>query len=125
MIAEMLGMSSRTLQRKLDEEGTRYKDLLNELRLELALYYLKIPIYHSTQLPTSWVTQRRVLFIAVSSSGRVALRALIEPGLLLRLRHPSFAGFFCGAPYANKIATPNFDDVVFGIAAFEQLDGNI
>ncbi len=41
MIAEMLGMSSRTLQRKLDEEGTRYKDLLNELRLELALYYLK------------------------------------------------------------------------------------
>lgn len=41
MIADMLGMSSRTLQRKLDEEGTRYKGSLNELRLELALYYLK------------------------------------------------------------------------------------
>ena len=41
IIAEMLDMSSRTLQRKLDEEGTSYKDLLNELRLELAIYYLK------------------------------------------------------------------------------------
>jgi AraC-like DNA-binding protein len=41
IIAEMLGMSSRTLQRKLDEEGTSYKDLLNELRVELALYYLQ------------------------------------------------------------------------------------
>jgi AraC-like DNA-binding protein len=41
IIAEMLGMSSRTLQRKLGEEGTSYKDLLNELRVELALYYLQ------------------------------------------------------------------------------------
>jgi AraC-like DNA-binding protein len=29
------------LQRKLGEEGTQYKDVLNELRLELALYFLK------------------------------------------------------------------------------------
>jgi AraC-like DNA-binding protein len=41
VIAEKLGMSSRTLQRKLGEEGTHYSDVLNELRLELALYYLK------------------------------------------------------------------------------------
>jgi len=41
MIAEKLGMSSRTLQRKLGEEGTHYQDVLNELRLELALYFLK------------------------------------------------------------------------------------
>ncbi len=40
-IAQELGMSSRTLQRKLDEEGTRYKTLLLELRLELALHYLQ------------------------------------------------------------------------------------
>ena len=40
-IAGELGMSSRTLQRKLQEEGVVYKDVLNELRLELALYYLK------------------------------------------------------------------------------------
>ena len=41
VIAEKLGISSRTLQRKLAEEGTQYKDVLNELRLELALYFLK------------------------------------------------------------------------------------
>ena len=41
MIAEKLGISSRTLQRKLGDEGTHYKDVLNELRLELALYFLK------------------------------------------------------------------------------------
>jgi len=41
VIAEKLGMSSRTLQRKLGEEDTHYQDVLNELRLELALYFLK------------------------------------------------------------------------------------
>jgi AraC-like DNA-binding protein len=41
MVAGILGMSSRTLQRKLDEEGICYKDILTELRLELAFYYLK------------------------------------------------------------------------------------
>lgn len=41
LIAEKLGMSGRTLQRKLHEEGLAYKDVLNELRLELALHYLK------------------------------------------------------------------------------------
>ena len=41
MVAEKLGISSRTLQRKLGEEGTSYSDVLNELRMELALYFLK------------------------------------------------------------------------------------
>jgi AraC-like DNA-binding protein len=41
MIAEKLGISSRTLQRKLSEEGTHYKDVLNKLRYELAIYFLK------------------------------------------------------------------------------------
>ena len=41
LIADKLGMSGRTLQRKLQDEGSHYKDILNELRLELALYYLK------------------------------------------------------------------------------------
>jgi len=46
VIAEKLGMSSRTLQRKLSDENTHYKDVLNELRLELALHYLE-----NTELP--------------------------------------------------------------------------
>ena len=40
-IARQIGMSNRTLQRKLKEEGLSYKEVLNELRLELALYYLE------------------------------------------------------------------------------------
>jgi len=46
VIAEKLGMSSRTLQRKLSDENTHYKDVLNELRLELALHFLE-----NTELP--------------------------------------------------------------------------
>ena len=34
-------MSSRTLQRKLGAEGTQYQTVLNEVRLELAMYYLE------------------------------------------------------------------------------------
>jgi AraC-like DNA-binding protein len=41
MVAAELGMSSRTLQRRLEQECTSFKDVLNSLRLELALYYLK------------------------------------------------------------------------------------
>jgi AraC-like DNA-binding protein len=40
-IAMKLGMSNRTMQRKLVNEGTQYNRLLSELRLELALHYLK------------------------------------------------------------------------------------
>ncbi|MGI9289449.1 MAG: AraC family transcriptional regulator [Pseudomonadales bacterium] len=40
-IAEILHMSSRTLQRKLNAEDTQYKTVLYEVRLELALYYLE------------------------------------------------------------------------------------
>ena len=40
-IAKQLNISSRTLQRKLNDEGYQYKDLLNEVRLELALHYLQ------------------------------------------------------------------------------------
>ena len=40
-VAQVLNMSSRTLQRKLGAEGTQYQSVLNEVRLELALYYLE------------------------------------------------------------------------------------
>lgn len=40
-VAEVLNMSSRTLQRKLGAEDTQYQAVLNEVRLELALYYLE------------------------------------------------------------------------------------
>ncbi len=40
-VAEELNMSNRTLQRKLNEKGTTYKNLLTEVRKELALKYIQ------------------------------------------------------------------------------------
>jgi AraC-like DNA-binding protein len=42
-VAELLNMSARTLQRKLGEAGTTYKEVLNETRHRLALAYLSAP----------------------------------------------------------------------------------
>ncbi|XGV97784.1 MAG: AraC family transcriptional regulator [Leptolyngbya sp. BL-A-14] len=40
-VAERVQFSPRTLQRKLKEEGTSYRDLLDEVRRELSIHYLR------------------------------------------------------------------------------------
>ena len=42
-ICRKLGRSERTLQRKLDEEGTSYKELLKETQRDLSKFYLQKP----------------------------------------------------------------------------------
>ena len=86
MIAEKLGISSRTLQRKLGEEGTQYKDVLNDLRLELALYFLKNTDLSLEALPMSWVTAKRARSIAALSNGPGAL--LVPTALMGLLNQP-------------------------------------
>jgi AraC-like DNA-binding protein len=44
-VAELLNMSARTLQRKLGDSGTTYKELLEKTRHELALAYLSASRY--------------------------------------------------------------------------------
>tara|TARA_R110002110_G_scaffold66978_1_gene182977 strand:+ start:64391 stop:65416 length:1026 start_codon:yes stop_codon:yes gene_type:complete len=44
-VADALNVSNRTLQRKLQEEGTSFMDLLQDTRLELARQYLAQPNY--------------------------------------------------------------------------------
>ena len=41
MVAEDLGMTSRTLQRKLSQEGVSYQKLLDEVRQQMAEDYLQ------------------------------------------------------------------------------------
>jgi AraC-like DNA-binding protein len=40
-IAQHLGYAPRTLQRKLEEAGTSYHALLDDMRRELSIYYLR------------------------------------------------------------------------------------
>ena len=42
-VAKTLGMSVRSLQRKLSEAGTTFRTLLDEIRKELALSYVRDP----------------------------------------------------------------------------------
>lgn len=44
-IAQGLGLSVRTMQRQLDDAGTNFTDLLNEIRSELAQRYMDNPEY--------------------------------------------------------------------------------
>jgi len=43
VVAERLGMSARTLQRKLQASGTSHQELLDEMRRDLAVRYLREP----------------------------------------------------------------------------------
>ena len=43
VVAERLGMSARTLQRKLHASGTSHQELLDEMRRDLAVRYLREP----------------------------------------------------------------------------------
>ena len=49
-VAELLNMSARTLQRKLAEANTTYKEVLNETRRTLALAYLATPHHTVTDV---------------------------------------------------------------------------
>ncbi|MCB9501602.1 MAG: AraC family transcriptional regulator ligand-binding domain-containing protein [Deferribacteres bacterium] len=49
-VASKLAISSRTLQRRLWEEGTTFQKILDELREELASHYLSTTDYTSTEI---------------------------------------------------------------------------
>jgi len=49
-VASKLAMSSRTLHRRLQAEGTTFQKVLDELREELARHYLSVSDYSSTEI---------------------------------------------------------------------------
>lgn len=50
VVARELGMSSRTLARRLSKHGVTYRELLNDLRHQLALRYLKDGWHRNSQI---------------------------------------------------------------------------
>lgn len=72
--ASKLGMSRRTLARRLKEEGTAFEAVLDELRRRLALDYLDGKKVRSTKPPISWASRIRRLFRAPSRGGPAAAR---------------------------------------------------
>jgi len=49
-VAHLLNMSVRTLQRKLVDSGTTYREVLDDTRRDLALSYLKVSLYSVTTI---------------------------------------------------------------------------
>ena len=50
IVANNLGMSVRTLARRLSEEGTSFADILDDLRHDLSARYLKDPALSLNQI---------------------------------------------------------------------------
>jgi AraC-like DNA-binding protein len=49
-VAQSLGMNVRTLQRRLDESGCTFSDVINEVRRELVLRYMDNPQYQLSRI---------------------------------------------------------------------------
>ncbi|MNP69715.1 HTH-type transcriptional regulator VirS [compost metagenome] len=49
-IAQTQGMNVRTLQRRLEEGGVTFSDLINEVRRELVVRYMENPRYSLAQI---------------------------------------------------------------------------
>jgi hypothetical protein len=73
-VARALGMSERTLSRKLAGEGTTYDELVDQLRRSLALQYIKARAYRCHKLRGCWATKDRPRSIMLSYAGRAIRR---------------------------------------------------
>jgi AraC-like DNA-binding protein len=77
-VALHLQLPTWTLRRKLAEEGTRFRDLLNETRRDLAETYIRDTELALARLPICWGLLRPRPSSARSSAGR-ALRRGVPP----------------------------------------------
>jgi hypothetical protein len=77
-VAKTLAMSTRTLSRRLTEEGTTFERVLDELRRSLALEYLQIPPRRPHGLRGCSDTTDQPLSIMLFCGGRDARRLLPE-----------------------------------------------
>jgi AraC-like DNA-binding protein len=57
-MANALNLSLRSLQRKLRDEGTSYKEILEETRRDLATQYIQTPACPLAKYPFYWVSRK-------------------------------------------------------------------
>jgi AraC-like DNA-binding protein len=69
-VAQHLQLPTWTLRRKLAEEGTRFRDLLNDTRRDLAETYIRDTNWPSARSPICWGLHRPRPSSAHSSAGR-------------------------------------------------------
>ena len=67
MIAKELGMSERTLQRRITEEGTTFRQLLNETRHELVRQYLGNAAAEITEAANENTKTRKIRSLGIGS----------------------------------------------------------
>lgn len=82
-VARRLGLGARTLQRRLDAEGTRYAAILDEMRTELAREYLREPGMSLAEI--AWLLG----FSEQSAFSRAFKRATGQPPGAWRSSHAS------------------------------------
>ena len=73
-VARALGISERTLSRKLSGEGTTYDELVDQLRRSLTLQHIKLRAYPCHKLRGCWATKDRPRSVMLSYAGRAVHR---------------------------------------------------
>ncbi|MDD9968406.1 MAG: AraC family transcriptional regulator ligand-binding domain-containing protein, partial [Myxococcales bacterium] len=73
-VASLLNVSRRTLTRHLAEEGTTFRDLLEDTRQRMAEHYLTTTHMSASMSPSCWASPKPPRSCAPSSAGRAKLQ---------------------------------------------------
>ena len=77
-VAEDLGVSSRTLSRRLATEGVTYAQVFDEMRADLAEGYLSDRSFRSLTLLGSWVSRKRAPSRTPTSAGQASRQRIAD-----------------------------------------------
>jgi AraC-like DNA-binding protein len=67
--AKQLGTTTRTLRRQLQQQGTSFRELVDELRAQVAVKYLRDTVMTNEDIATAWDLAIRRIFAMPSGAG--------------------------------------------------------
>lgn len=100
-VALHLQLPTWTLRRKLAEEGTRFRDLLNETRRDLAETYIRDTRWPLARLPICWGLLRPRPSSAHSSAGRASRGGVPPQPAAAGLEFGGVVGRFRGVQFVS------------------------